>query len=77
MSETASALYQSATDLQVFADKAKALAIDICEGSIGVESADIDIALAGKQAELRALITRDYQGALLSLTNLYMGANQR
>jgi hypothetical protein len=64
----------TATDLQEFTDKAKSLAADIRELKIGAEPNVIDLELIHKEAELRALIQRDYEGAMTSLMNLYQVA---
>lgn len=70
---SAQAIYAAAADLQEFTDKAKSLAADIRELKIGQEPNVIDLELIRKEAELKALIERDYQGALVSLMNLYQG----
>jgi len=71
---SAQAIYSAAVDLQDFTDKAKSLAADIRELKIGQEPNIIDLELIHKEAELKALIQRDYEGAMTSLMNLYQGA---
>lgn len=71
---SASALYDAAESLQSFTDKAKALAADIRELAISNEPNVIDLALIHKEAELKALIDHDFEGAMTSLMFLYQGA---
>ena len=73
MSAQAQAVYEAADSLEVFIARAKSLAADIRELKIGQEPNVIDLELIHKEAELKALIERDYQGALVSLMNLYQG----
>lgn len=70
MSAQAQAVYEAANSLEAFIAKAKNIASDLRESSIGDE---VDAQLATKQAELQEFMTRNYQGAMSALVTLYVG----
>lgn len=70
MSAQAQAVYEAADSLEVFIARAKCIASELRESSIGNE---IDAELATKQAELREFMTRNYQVAMSALVTLYVG----